>query len=82
MTLKDQLQEKVTRWNKTLHGAIKDSEKSENGEIYDFARIKAEYKGRVYAARQFADMLGIEIDSRFPWEWFDENGNSIEPTYK
>jgi hypothetical protein len=71
--MKLELQKKANFWNSQIHSMMKEGRENDG--------ICREYKGKIYAARTFAEMLGIEIDSRFPWEWFDEKGNSIEPDY-
>ena len=73
MNFKLELQKQANRWNSILHDMIKGGRTE--GTVF------GEYRGKIYAVRHIAEMLGIEIDARFPWEWFDEHGNSIEPEY-
>ena len=68
--LKIELQKVVNHWNQVL----KEMNKEGRNDV-----IFGEYKGKIYAARRIADMLGIEIETRFPWQWFDEAGKHIEP---
>lgn len=56
-TFKDEFQKTVTHWV-TVVEALRDGGEGDS-------KACAEYRGRVYAARQIADMLGIEIDSNF-----------------
>ena len=63
--LKDQIQTQVNHWIKVIHDVMEDNEKAEGGKIHNSDRILGEYKGRIYAAWQITDWLGIEIDSNF-----------------
>jgi hypothetical protein len=65
--VKEELQKQIDRWVKV----VKDFEErlsslerhSREWEV--IARKQAEYKGRIYAARQFGDVLGYEFETSY-----------------
>jgi hypothetical protein len=75
MMVKNELQKYANRINTMILDMYRD------GRLKD-TRTYGEYIGRIHAVSSIAsDILGIEIDTRFPWEWLDEDGNQIEPDY-
>jgi hypothetical protein len=64
---REQLQEAITNWIQVLQEGEENLRKMERGsgrfEIQE--RFNAEYRGRIYAARRFGDLLGYEFDTEF-----------------
>jgi len=62
------MQKKVDFWReclKDIYWRINDIEMGRNDtdDLQRAYRQKSEFMGRIYAARQFADILGIELDT-------------------
>lgn len=64
--LKENLQEKANRWIEVIKGLAEEQiECYNNGTEFKKVRALAEYKGRIYALRQIAEEIGIEIDTLY-----------------
>jgi hypothetical protein len=76
MMVKNELQKYANRMNTTILEMYRDGKLTGT-------RTYGEFIGRVLAVDTIArHILGIEIDTRFPWQWVDEDGNEIEPDYR
>lgn len=66
ISLKDQMQQKADWWISRIQALTAElNECEQNGKPFEYGRALNEYKGRIYATRSFAEMIGIELNTDF-----------------
>lgn len=66
ISLKDQMQQKADWWISRIQALTAElNECKQTGEPFEYQRSLNEYKGRIFATRSIAEMMGIELDTDF-----------------
>jgi hypothetical protein len=67
LNVKEKLQELINYWIGKIRDFENDLNKLDHNskEFQTTARMQAVFKGRIYAARSFADVLGFEFDTDY-----------------
>jgi hypothetical protein len=69
LSAKEKLQKQISHWVKKVREFEEDLNSLDHNskEFLSTARLQTEYKGRIYAARFFADVLGFEFDTDYTY---------------